>query len=97
MHHSEKPDGIDALGELMRSESLEGGFGETKSFPDGKITDSDEGEIKFGVTAYGSQILLNFGKPVAWLAMRADQADVLGDVLKKKAAETRKYVVGQIK
>lgn len=94
MHHSSSDAELEAL---LKAEAEQEEFGETGKFPDGKLTDSDEGEIKFGVAAYGSQVLLNFGKPVAWFAMDADHADSLGDLLKHKAEETRKYVIGQTK
>jgi hypothetical protein len=82
---------------LMDAEASQFGFGASGEYPDGKLTECDEGEITFGVAAYGSQIMLNFGKPVVWFAMNAEQADALGSILKKKAEETRKYLVGNLK
>lgn len=66
-------------------------FGATGRFPQGKYIPQDEGEIQFGVAADKQQgkVLINFGKPVAWFGMDAQQADDLGDLLKAKAAEIR--------
>ncbi|GAC1407302.1 MAG: hypothetical protein NVSMB64_14020 [Candidatus Velthaea sp.] len=58
-------------------------FGETRKFPRGKVHKSDEGELVFGIAtdhAHGT-VVLNFGKPVAWLAMPPDQALVIANAL----------------
>lgn len=64
-------------------------FGATGKFPEGQISPDDEGEIQFGITNANGQIIVNFGKPVAWLAFGPHQAQVLADALMKHAAEAR--------
>lgn len=55
-------------------EALSQKFGATGRFPDGRLTEHDEGEIIFGVTHYKGKIVFNFGKPVASLGMSIQQA-----------------------
>jgi hypothetical protein len=45
-------------------------LGATGKFPDGKLNPDDEGELTFGVACddWGN-VHINFGEPVAWLAM----------------------------
>jgi hypothetical protein len=66
-------------------------LGATGRFPQGKYTTEDEGELQFAIAAdkTAGKVLINFGKPVEWVGMDADQADGLGDLLKSKAAEIR--------
>ena len=51
-------------------------FGASGKFPDGKISRSDEGEITLGVTYDPTKdlVIINFGKPVAWLGLKPEQA-----------------------
>lgn len=65
-------------------------FGATKKFPQGKLRQDDEGELRFGVAVAGSKVVVNFGKPVAWLGMDADLAETFGHMLIEKAREARK-------
>ena len=60
--------------------------GATGRFPQGKINPSDEGELvfKIGVTADGL-VRIEFGKPVAWLAMSAREARELAQIILKNA------------
>ena len=61
--------------------------GATGEFPEGKLNQNDEGEIRFGVAAdrEHNKIILNFGKPVAWIGMSPGQAIALADLLRSKA------------
>lgn len=62
-------------------------FGATGEFPEGKLNENDQGEIKFGVAADNDsgKILLSFGKPIAWVGMSPGQAIALADSLRDKA------------
>ncbi len=62
-------------------------LGGTGNYPDGKINKNDEGEIRFGVANVDGKVILNFGKPVAWVGMNPDDARRLADMLIKKANE----------
>lgn len=64
-------------------------FGATGKFPDGALDKSDEGEISFGVTSHRGKVIINFGKPVAWLGMNASQAAALAAVLIRHATNCR--------
>jgi hypothetical protein len=62
-------------------------FGATGQFPQGKLNDTDEGEIKIGV-AYDKidgVVLVEFGKSVAWLGLPPPEAVELGKLLLRHA------------
>ena len=59
--------------------------GPTGWFSDGKLTKSDEGEIKFAVFVKDSKVIIDFQSPVHWLGMTADQALQLADLLTTKS------------
>jgi hypothetical protein len=50
------------------------GLGATGNFPDGKISEDDEGELKFAVLTRNENIMIIFGKPVGWLDLPKDTA-----------------------
>lgn len=58
-------------------------FGATGRFPGGQLNETDEGEIQFGVACdlKREKVLIDFGKPVAWMATDAEQAISLGNLL----------------
>jgi len=56
-------------------------LGSTGKFPQGSLTKNDEGEIKLGVTNYKGKVILNLGKPVAWIGFNADQAREIAKIL----------------
>lgn len=79
-----------ALRQLRREqESL--GLGATGNFPRGKLTDTDEGEIKIGIVADPSRgvVLVDFGKPVRSIGFTYDEAMALADSFRDKAFELR--------
>jgi hypothetical protein len=95
-HHSstpfgdEAPDFRDLIPEdrsLNFLRELQQPFGATGRFPMGKLTETDEGEIAFGVAADKSlgKVIINFGKPTAWVGMDREQAIALADSLRQKA------------
>jgi hypothetical protein len=97
-HHSSSPFDDDArlqklfrnIPEQPRAElfgQYQQPFGATGRFPMGKLTESDEGEIAFGVAADKSagKVIINFGKPTAWVGMDREQALALAESLKQKA------------
>ncbi len=62
-------------------------LGATGQFPDGKINRSDEGGIALGV-AYDptkNLVRIDFGKPVAWLALPPESAIEFAKLLLKHA------------
>jgi len=75
------------MGSKMRQ--FEPKFGATGKRPRGRIHLSDEGELRFGVlldTEHGV-IVLNFGKPVAWMGLPPALARQLASLLIQKADE----------
>lgn len=47
------------------------GLGATGKFPRGKARPGDEGELRAAVAVRGATVMIDFGKPIAWLAMSA--------------------------
>lgn len=64
-------------------------FGATGKYPMGELDKSDEGEIAFGVASHRGKVIMNFGKPVAWLGMDARQAGALAALLIQHAQRCR--------
>ena len=62
-------------------------LGATGKFPDGKITETYEGEIKIGITISQGNIIVEFGKPVHWFGMTKDQAKDFAELLLEKVKE----------
>jgi hypothetical protein len=60
-------------------------LGATGKFPDGKIKEDDEGELRFGVTTSKDLVILDFGVKVKWIGMDPKLAKQLGELLIKKA------------
>ena len=81
MHHSSVPDPeiTEALGDLAED------LGATGLFPGGSLTEFDEGSIRFAVAYAKGKILVDFGKPVAWLGMSPAEAKRFARVLMKLA------------
>lgn len=64
-------------------------FGATGQYPMGSLDKTDEGELAFGITSHRGKVIVNFGKPIAWLGMDAAQAVVLAKTLLEHAARCR--------
>lgn len=64
-------------------------LGATGKFPMGHLNYSDEGELRFGVAAdkRNGKILVEFGKPVAWIALDPHLARELARTLMEKAGD----------
>lgn len=83
MHHGNQ-ESSDAMRKMFGpNEEL----GATGQFPDGKMSNDDEGEIKFAIAHSSEQVVVNLGKPVAWLAMSPQQAMDVADVLRNHAEQ----------
>ncbi len=95
MHHSPTPDSemsnsikeeVDAI-----NKSLDAGLppdtplGPTGKFPEGKLTDKDEGETAFRIGSVEGKVVLEFGEPTAWVGMSPEQAMALAKILYKRA------------
>jgi len=85
-HHSQE-DQDRLLEDLTELRSL---LGETGKFPDGKLTDHDEGEIVFAIGVKDNKVVMHFGKSVAWVGMTAEQARQLSNILDLRAGQAEK-------
>lgn len=56
-------------------------LGATGEFPEGKLNADDEGGIRLGIARSGEKVVINFGKPVAWVGFNRDQAREIGETL----------------
>lgn len=65
----------------MKKKTIE--LGPTGAFPEGKLNDSDEGELAFAVYHKDGKVILEFNTPVKWLGVNAGQAIDLGKTLIK--------------
>lgn len=72
------------LAKLLDTASFRGAVGD---FPMGKLSASDEGAIQFGVTVKDGKVVLDFGTPVQWIGMSAQQAAELASTLLMRARE----------
>ena len=61
-------------------------LGATGEFPDGKLDETDEGELMMAVGHDDRLVQVKFGKPVAWFALTPDRALELASALAAHAA-----------
>lgn len=60
-------------------------LGATGKFPEGKLNQNDEGELRFSVGTRDGNVFMSFGKPVAWFAVPPEQAVDLAEILIRHA------------
>lgn len=65
-------------------------LGATGQHPDGKMTATDQGELKLAVSTMEGKVIMDFGTPVAWVGMRPEQARAMATALVTKAEEAEK-------
>jgi hypothetical protein len=82
----------DEFRQQMEIESQRMGLGATGRSPSGQLHHSDEGEIRFGVASdeKTGKVMINFGKPVAWLAFEPEQAVQIAQALIQHARKMAK-------
>jgi hypothetical protein len=58
-----------------------------RAYPEGRMSAEDDGELAFavGIDAKSGTVVLNFGKPVAWMGMGPGDARRLAQMLIEKA------------
>lgn len=96
-HHSNEPSPtLDKFRRMMDDLSSEAAekrlFGATGKHPGGVLAPDDEGELQFGLANYGGKVMLNFGKPVAWLGLDPEHAVELANGLIKHAREANRII-----
>lgn len=80
-HHYGPP--LPSMDFLMKDQDL----GATGKFPDGKLNNDDQGEIKIGVTVTDERVVIAFGKPVDWVGFTREQAIQIGQTLIERARQ----------
>ncbi len=65
-------------------------LGATGKAPQGFLNPTDEGELKLAIGIEQNKVVINFGKPVAWIGFDWKQALELAELIRKKAHEIRK-------
>jgi hypothetical protein len=82
-HHGQHPEDLEPLIKELQEhqERLE------EKFPDGKLTESDEGALAFSVSTKGDKVVVIFAEPTTWLGMTGDQAAALGAILIQRGKE----------
>lgn len=76
-------DQSERINELLKNDTTANKLGATGNFPDGKVNESDEGEIMVGITSIEDRVILNFGKPVHWIGFTKGQAKQISESLLK--------------
>lgn len=65
-------------------------FGPTGKFPRGKFNANDEGALQLGVAHRDKTVIINFGKPIAWIGLDADGAIEFAKLITRHAMECKK-------
>jgi hypothetical protein len=88
-HHGNEP--FENMAEFRKQmiEAAETQYrGPIGAYPDGKLTKSDEGSLQFAVGEAGDRVIIDFGSPVTWVGMTAQQAMDLAASLMSQARKT---------
>lgn len=90
-HHSNGglPKDFFTKADAAKSELAQLLAGPTGKFPQGKLTENDEGELTIAIGHKDGKIVLDFGTPTAWVGFDADQADQIADALRAHAKQVR--------
>lgn len=87
-HHSEEPFNKEEFERLIQKMKDTSDFrGAIGAYPQGMLTKSDEGAIQFAVGEKDGKVILDFGTPVSWIGMNAQDAADLAQTLFKWARE----------
>lgn len=82
-HHSDTPMSNFDFNKAVQDQKL----GATGKFPEGKIDEHDEGEIKIGVTVKDDKIIIAFGKKIEWIGFTKKQAEDLANTILQRARQ----------
>lgn len=83
------PKALDAL----RRRLIASVTGPTGKFPEGKLDDSDEGQLMMAVSEDQGKVRVDFGTEVKWFAVKPEQAREIGNALIGKADEIDKMEI----
>lgn len=59
--------------------------GATGLYPDGALSKEDEGQLRLAIAHDSQNVIIKFGKPVAWLGLSPKEALQLSDLIKQHA------------
>lgn len=65
-------------------------LGATGKHPLGKLTDTDQGEIRMAIGADSGRVLLDFGTPCRWVGMTPEQARDIARSILESAGKAQK-------
>ena len=84
-HHGE--DGRQRMDDMMKRFLGQGDRTTVREYPEGRMGAHDEGSLAFtvGTDEKHRTVVIEFNKPVAWMAMSADDAARLAGLLIEKA------------
>lgn len=77
---------------LKKFERLGTPLGAPRGYPEGKLTEQDEGAIRLAIFHKEGKVILDFGSPVKWMGITGNQAIDLGKALIKHAKNLRKGI-----
>lgn len=60
-------------------------LGATGEFPEGKLSEGDEGALNIAVGVKGDKVVIDFGSPVVWIGMTSQDAAKFASVVFKCA------------
>lgn len=79
-HHSEGKQLLEQLADELE-------LGPTGDHPDGKLSDDDDGALRFAITNIGGQVVLHFGTRVEWIGFPPEQARIIAQSIIDNAEE----------
>jgi hypothetical protein len=59
----------------------------TEQFPRGKLCQDDEGQLDVAIGVRDKTVIINFGKPIAWIGLDYHTAVALAENILKHAKE----------
>ena len=88
---TENPNILDFLEEVnkLKNKLNDEKLGATGKFPQGKLTENDEGEIKISIGSSKGKVVIDFGKSIAWIGFDPQQAHEIADLIKRHADNIR--------
>lgn len=64
-------------------------LGATGEFPEGKLNATDEGALRIAIGIESGKLRIDFGKPVAWVAMPKMNAIMFAEAIMRAATDLK--------
>lgn len=84
MHHGDDAEIMAKMAEYFHQQqvdTLQRELGATGQFPEGQLNDDDEGEIRIAIGSTEGKVVMDFGKPIAWIGFTPEQARGIAELL----------------